>query len=98
MKKSIIIILIVAILVIATIGFCGCDDKKSTNYGSIDNDRFVVIQHNDLTTSVFGKDEYTIVLYDKETKVMYLFVKNGYGGGLTVLVNADGTPMLYEEE
>ena len=95
MKKAITIILIVAILVIATIGFCGCDD--STNYGSIDNDRFVVIQHNDLTTSVFGKDEYTIVLYDKETKVMYLFVKNGYGGGLTVLVNADGTPMLYEE-
>ena len=93
MKKAITIILIVAILVIATIGFCGCDDKKST----IDNDRFVVIQHNDLTTSVFGKDEYTIVLYDKETKVMYLFVKNGYGGGLTVLVNADGTPMLYEE-
>lgn len=98
MKKSIIIILIVAILVIATIGFCGCDDKKSTNYGSIDNDRFVVIQHNDLKTSVFGEDEYTIVLYDKETKVMYLFVKNGYGGGLTVLVNADGTPMLYEGE
>lgn len=92
MKKSITIILIVAILVIATIGFCGCDDKKSTN-----NDRFVVIQHNEISPSLFG-DEYVLVLYDKETKVMYLFVKNGYGGGLTVLVNADGTPMLYEEE
>ena len=97
MKKSIIIILIVAILVIATIGFCGCDDKKSTNYGSIDNDRFVVIQHNDISPSLLG-DEYVLVLYDKETKVMYLFAKSGYGGGLTVLVNADGTPMLYEGE
>lgn len=94
MKKSIIIILIVAILVIATIGFFGCGENKDS---IISDDRFIVIQHNDISTSLLG-DEYVLVLCDKETKVMYLFAKSGYGGGLTVLVNADGTPMLYEEE
>ena len=27
---------------------------------------------------------------------MYLFSKNGYGGGLTTMLNADGTPKLSE--
>lgn len=33
------------------------------------------------------------IYYDTETKVMYACSGNGY----TVLLNADGTPMLYEE-
>ena len=34
-----------------------------------------------------------VVVYDKDTKVMYV----RYRGSYTVLVNADGTPRLYEE-
>lgn len=34
------------------------------------------------------------VVYDKETKVMYSVPNNGT---FTMLVNADGTPLLYEE-
>lgn len=38
------------------------------------------------------------IYYDKKTKVMYL-VKYVYkGGGITVLVDADGKPLLYEGE
>lgn len=35
------------------------------------------------------------VLYDRDTKVMYLW---DYRGGYTVMVDADGNPLLYEGE
>lgn len=38
------------------------------------------------------------IFVDKETGVQYLFVENGYGAGLTVLVDADEKPILYEGE
>lgn len=39
-----------------------------------------------------------IILVDKETRVMYLYVKTGSGAGLTVMVDEEGKPMLYEGE
>ena len=35
---------------------------------------------------------------DSETKVMYLVADVGYGAGLTVMVDADGSPLLWEGE
>lgn len=35
------------------------------------------------------------VFYDRDTKVMYLW---DYRGGYTVMVDADGDPLLYEGE
>lgn len=42
------------------------------------------------------------ILVDKKTGVNYLFVQSGYAGGLTVLLNSDGRPVVtpvsqYEE-
>lgn len=34
------------------------------------------------------------VLVDSETGVQYLFIQWGYAGGLTVVVDADGKPLL----
>lgn len=34
------------------------------------------------------------ILVDKETGVNYLFTTSGYAGGLTVLLNRDGTPVI----
>ena len=34
------------------------------------------------------------IYVDKETGVNYLFSASGYAGGLTVLLNADGTPVV----
>ena len=34
------------------------------------------------------------VLVDRETGVQYLFVKSGYGAGLTPLLDRDGKPMV----
>ena len=35
-----------------------------------------------------------IILVDKVTGVNYLFVSQGYAGGLTPLLNPDGTPVV----
>lgn len=35
-----------------------------------------------------------MVFVDRETGVNYLFVSSGYAGGLTVLLNRDGTPVV----
>ena len=34
------------------------------------------------------------ILIDRVTGVNYLFVQSGYAGGLTVLLNRDGTPVV----
>ena len=38
--------------------------------------------------------ETAIVLQDTQTGVNYLFHQSGYAGGLTPLLNADGTPVV----
>ena len=39
----------------------------------------------------FGSNE---IWVDKQTGVNYLFHASGYAGGLTVLLNRDGTPVI----
>lgn len=36
----------------------------------------------------------TVILIDKETGVNYLFHSSGYAGGLTVLLDRDGKPVI----
>ena len=37
------------------------------------------------------------VIVDKETGVNYLFIKSGYGAGLTPLLDADGRAVVTRE-
>ncbi len=41
-----------------------------------------------------GKMTQTEIWVDKETGVNYLYMQNGYSGGLTVLVDAEGKPVI----
>ena len=41
-----------------------------------------------------GMSTGALVITDEETGVQYLFVSQGYAGGLTVLVDAEGKPLL----
>ncbi len=60
------------------------DKKKQDN-------RFEVI----LTEGAQLKDDgLRQILVDKETGVQYLFVKSGYGAGLTPLLDRDGKPII----
>ena len=36
----------------------------------------------------------TVILVDKKTGVNYLFTSSGYAGGLTVLLDKDGKPIV----
>ena len=36
----------------------------------------------------------TYILVDKQTGVNYLYASSGYGGGITPLLNRDGTPVV----
>ncbi|MBQ3724590.1 MAG: xylan 1,4-beta-xylosidase [Oscillospiraceae bacterium] len=38
------------------------------------------------------------IFVDTETSVQYLFIQSGYGGGLTVLVDQEGKPLLYKPD
>ena len=53
------------------------------------NRRFVVKEVENGFVSVG-----TYVLVDRETGVNYLYANGGYGGGLTVLVDAEGKPIV----
>ena len=40
----------------------------------------------------------TMILRDKHTGVHYIYVAAGYGGGLTVLLDENGKPVIRNEE
>lgn len=87
MKK--IIISLSIIIGIVLIGWL-LKDVTIQNVNATD-DRFIQIY------SQYSKDGFRIY-YDKKTKVMYLVSTMYDGGGITVLVNKDGKPLLYEGE
>ena len=54
----------------------------------VKNDRFIVTEKSG--TFSIG----TYVLVDKQTGVNYLYAASGYSGGLTVLLDAQGKPVV----
>lgn len=90
MKKKILLLATILTIIICCLG-CGNTTASSisasdANYRVIAEDtRFLKID------SINGW-----IYVDKETKCQYLWIKIGYGGGMTLLVNEDGTPKLYE--
>ena len=80
-KSKLIAIMIIVTLVIIGLSFIGCDNTNNSVKAS--DDMFVTVSEGPLYD----------VLYDKDTKVMYV---NSYRGVFAMLVNADGTPKLYK--
>lgn len=80
--KKIIALMIVVLLVALT----GCSEvEKKTS----DKSEFVVVESANTW----------YVVYHKKTKVMYAVSKGTYNyENFTLLVNADGTPMIWEGE
>ena len=83
MKKIKIVLLGIIIL-----GGCLLLTGCSTAINEPENYRFIKIYDNDSVK----------IYYDKETKVEYAVRYNGHGGtSMTLLVDADGKPLLYQE-
>lgn len=77
-----ILIIICLILILLT----GCSNNEVTT-----NNRFLIL--NPPFTKL---SQYIIV--DKETGVMYLYCKAANSGGLSVMVDENGRPLIYEEK
>ena len=89
-----IIALILALIMCAAI-FVGCGQTK---YKATANEtkRFVEIE-SDMEMDSSGTTVYGNTIYvDRETGVMYLVFYGGYRAGITVLLGADGKPLIYD--
>lgn len=56
-----------------------------------DDNRFEVIKKEGSAIKDSGLIQ---VIRDKETGVQYLWIKSGYAGGITPLLDADGKPII----
>lgn len=74
--------LLIAILTV-TLLIAGCE---SVNVSTEQNEKLIMVERG----SGYG------ICADKDTGVMYLFIKNA--GGITVMLNADGTPKIWQGE
>lgn len=92
MKKIVAIILV---LMMSCFIFAGCSETEEIEPKNIPQ-RFVAVESED---KFGGHGVYDATVYaDKETGVMYLALNGDRRLGVTVLLNSDGTPMLYDFE
>ena len=89
MKKFLAIILLI---MICCFMFVGCDRKNDVTTTTELDSRFKIIKD---TNDGLG---YCNIIVDTETGVMYLFRGAADRGGLTVMLDADGNPLIYEGE
>lgn len=96
MMRSKLIPYIVIICIIFTLVFVlsGCDVQDYSEISNA-NCEFEIVSKSHVTGQ--PRDN-AIVMYDKTTKVMYLFYDTYYSGGITPLYNADGSLQIYEGE
>lgn len=82
MKKTLCIILLALMMTL-----CGCEASQVPEKPLVKNSVFVVVEEG----------TFYQVAYHQDTKVMYV-ISWGYGnaGTFTVMLNPDGTPMLWK--
>ena len=81
MKRFVYLGLVIAIFLI----FIGC--SKSEPYDAETTDRFIRV-YRDFNNAIY---------VDKETNVLYFWHCGGYAGGLSVMLDENGKPLLWEE-
>ena len=85
MKMRIVSLLMVLVMLAVVLTSCGT--PSGADVPNPFSDRFVECNAGD----------WRAVIVDKTTGVCYLWRWSGNRGGLTVLLDTDGTPLLYEE-
>ncbi len=104
MHKRFVLVVSITLAMVLGVALVGCSDSE-TESGSSETEvasevasinELVLVDYNDI---VHGVRFYTF--YDPDTYVMYKLATTGYldgGISLTVMVNPDGTPRLYEPQ
>lgn len=89
MKRLLVVLMIIALCACLFVG-CGPTVEDKTKEAS--TSMFVCVEN---TTGSYA----WMIVYHKETKVMYAVSQGHYNSGtFTVLLNPDGTPMIWEGE
>lgn len=92
MKKKFIIFIALIALMFSLVGCGGTKQLTEEDFAEASKSEY----------SMFIKIEstnYYDIVYHKTTMVMYAISRGGYNQGtFTVLLNADGTPMLYKSK
>ena len=89
--KKLLLVLIICLTIL--FGCCGC---SSNNYDEQGRQMWTLDGN---TTLVCVIDEYPYrILVHKETGVMYLENYATHMGGITVMLDEDGNPMIWERE
>lgn len=91
MKKQFIVVACMIIALVSIVMLTACNsipqDKNAVSY---DDSMFIVCEATSASKPYY-------VVYQKDTKVMYVVSDGGDNrGNFTLLVNPDGTPMLWE--
>ena len=87
MKKKILCLLLLLIMPIFML--CGCSDTIDSAIGT----EYTI---GDVCLVKVEESDCFCIFVHKETRVMYLANTEQYRYGLTVMLNADGTPMIWE--
>ena len=85
---KILIVFAIAVLILSFCSFCfvAC---SSTTAEAVEPD-------SAMFSKVYADSSLGLVVFcHNETGVMYLWRKGGYAGGLTIMVDADGKPLIY---
>lgn len=89
MKRTSAIILIAVIIVVIMSLMLLVSDR--TGDDAFASSRFRVVDYH---RSILARE---LVVVDTETNVLYLFVKYGYGAGITPLLDSDGAVQFLNE-
>ena len=88
MKKLFVFLMAIALCACLFVGCSGSSVSTSSTYNEDAPSMFVTIER---------VGEYWQVVYHKDTKVMYVVSGGSYNRGtFTVMLNPDGTPMVWE--
>lgn len=83
---------VIAIILLVMLALCGC------NTGKVDSQKIAEAKFDNKMFMMVSTEYYGLVLVDKSTRIMYWMSAGAYStGNLTVLVNRDGTPRIWEE-
>lgn len=93
MKKK-IFCLIMLLIIPTSLLLSGCSGKNNSSNGQNPEEQVEFITLKDYTRLTYINLKAVIVV-NKATRVMYMVDNNG---AITVMLNADGSPMIYQGE
>lgn len=90
MTKRKMLAMIIALVMCVSLSACYGREQSSKSSKSSKFGTFIVVEQGGI-----GDGIYQYIMYDRDTMVMYSYLRSGKSGGPTVMYNADGTLKIY---